>query len=107
MVSDAAKRIGLGTLAKRRGSCSGFARGRPWAFQGGTPREEVDDEDPGMVILKLTPGLSTTLYPTMAAVELAQAFLRLDESRAEAVRLPRRELRRQGAVGTSRRVHGG
>lgn len=65
--------------------CSGFAHGRPWAFQGGTPREEMDDEDPDMVILKLTPSLSTTLYPTMAAVELAQAFLRLYESRAEAV----------------------
>jgi hypothetical protein len=65
--------------------CSGFAHGRPWAFQGGTPREEMDDEDPDMVILKLTPSLSTTLYPTMASVELAQAFLRLYESRAEAV----------------------
>ena len=57
----------------------------PWAFQGGTPREEMDDDDPDMVILELTPSLSTTLYPTMAAAELAQAFLRLHESRAEAV----------------------
>jgi hypothetical protein len=62
--------------------CSGFAHGRPWAFHGASQQDELEDEDPQMLTLQLSSTLSTVLYPTLAAVELVQAFLFLYDKRA-------------------------
>lgn len=78
---EAFSQLSLGVLFPWQ-LCSGFAHGRPWAFYGATEREELDEDDPGMVRAKLTSNLSIALYPTLAAMELVQEFLRLYNRRA-------------------------
>lgn len=62
--------------------CSGFAHGRPWALHGASHQDRSDGDDPDMVTIRLNSSLLTVLHPTLAAVELSQALLRLYNDRA-------------------------
>jgi hypothetical protein len=42
----------------------------------------MEDDEPGLLRLKLTSTLSMALYPTLAAMELVAEFLRLYNRRA-------------------------
>lgn len=63
--------------------CSGFAHGRPWAYLGALNREEqVSETDPNLVNVSLTSDLTRVLYPSLAALQLLEQFLRLYETRS-------------------------
>lgn len=64
--------------------CSGFAHGRPWAYLGSLNRvEERSETDPDVVNVQLTSDLSKVLYPSLAALQLLERYLRLYERRSQ------------------------
>lgn len=62
--------------------CSGFAHGRPWAYLGVSAREEAPTDNPDVLSVRLTSDHSRALYPTLAAVQLLEVFLRIYEQRS-------------------------
>ena len=65
--------------------CSGFAHGRPWAYLGVSERDERPTESDNIVNVRLSSDLSRSLYPTLAAMQLLERFLRLYQARANYV----------------------